>query len=80
MQMNRKKDIKKRSIMLSDKECEVIRNLIWDRIEDLDIEKDNLEDPEYGVLYHIKISLLESLAEKFDKDDSKSDDEKSNNM
>ena len=60
----------KRIVMLSERECEVIKNLIWDRIEELDIEKDNLEDPEYGVLYHIKISLLESIAAKLENNDS----------
>ena len=54
----------KRVILLSEKECKVIRNLIEAKIEELDLEKDNLEDPEYGVLYHIKIGLLNSILEK----------------
>lgn len=52
----------KRVILLSEKECEVIRNLIEARIEEL--EKDNLEDPEYGVLCHIKMTLLNRIPEK----------------
>lgn len=54
----------KRFILLSEKECKVIRNLIEAKIEELDLEKDNMEDPEYGVLYHIKIGLLNSILEK----------------
>ena len=58
----------KRVIVLSEKEYKVIRSLIEDKIEELDMEKDNLEDPEYGVLYHIKISLLNSIVEKHFKE------------
>lgn len=54
----------KRVILLSEKECKVIRNLIEAKIEELDLEKDNLDDPEYGVLHHIKIELLNSIAQK----------------
>ena len=56
---------KKRTIEISEKECSVVRHLIWNKIESLDIEKDNLDDPEYGVIYHIKIGLLESLIDKY---------------
>ena len=63
--MNENKDNKKRVIELSEKEIKVIRHLIWDKVENLVIEKDNLDEPEYGVLYHIKIGLLESLVEKY---------------
>lgn len=56
---------KKRVILLSERECEVVKNLIEAKMEELDLEKDNLEDPEYGVLYHIKIDRLNSIAEKF---------------
>lgn len=54
----------KRVILLSEKECKIIRNIIEAKIEELETEKDNLEDPEYGVLYHIKMALLNSIAEK----------------
>lgn len=56
----------KKSIILplSEKEYEGIRNLIESRIEELDMAKDNLDDSEYGVLHHIKIELLNSIAEK----------------
>lgn len=54
----------KRVILLSEKECKVIRNLIEAKIEELDLAKDNLDDPEYGVLYHIKIGLLNTILEK----------------
>ena len=63
--MNENKENKKRVIELSEREIKVIRNLIWDKVESLVIEKDNLDDPEYGVIYHIKIGLLESLIEKY---------------
>ena len=56
---------KKRFILLSERECEVVKNLIEAKMEELDLEKDNLEDPEYGILYHIKIDCLNSIAEKF---------------
>ena len=56
---------KKRIIEISEKECAVIRNLIWEKQERLINEKDNLDDPEYGVIYHIKIGLLESLIDKY---------------
>ena len=58
------KENKKRIIVLSEREFGIIRNLIWDKIESLVNEKDDLNDPECGVLYHVKIGLLESLAEK----------------
>ena len=54
-------------VELSEREIGTIRKLIWDKIESLVNEKDNLDDPEYGVLYHVKIGLLESLAEKFSR-------------
>ena len=63
--MNEKKENKKRVIELSEREIKVIRNLIWDKVESLVIEKDNLDEPEYGVLYHIKIGMLESLVDKY---------------
>ena len=63
--INETKENKKRLIELSEREIKVIRNLIWDKVESLVIEKDNLDDPEYGVIYHIKIGLLESLIEKY---------------
>lgn len=59
------KENKKRIIELSEREIKVVRNLIWDRIERLTNEKDDLDEPEYGVLYHIKIGLLESLIDKY---------------
>ena len=43
--MNEKKENKKRVIELSEKEIKVIRNLIWEKQERLDYEKDNLDDP-----------------------------------
>ena len=63
--MNEAKENKKRIIELSEREIKVVRNLIWDKIESLMNEKDNLDDPEYGVLYHINIGLLESLVDKY---------------
>ena len=63
--VNDTKENKKRLIELSEREIKVIRNLIWDKVESLVIEKDNLDDPEYDVIYHIKIDLLESLIEKY---------------
>lgn len=64
--MDESKENKKLIIVeLSEREIGTIKKLIWDKIESLVNEKDNLDDPEYGVLYHIKIGLLESLAEKF---------------
>ena len=56
---------KKRTIEISEKECEVIRNLIWDKVERLENNRDNLDDHEYGVICHIKIGLLESLVSKY---------------
>ena len=44
--MNETKENKKRVIELSEKEIKVIRNLIWEKQEQLDYEKDNLDDPE----------------------------------
>ena len=63
--INEGKENKKRLIELSEREIKVIRNLIWDKVESLVIEKDNLDDPEYGVIYHIKIGSLESLIDKY---------------
>ena len=63
--MNEKKENKKRVIALSEREIKIIRNLIWDKQEQLDYEKDNLDDPEYGVIYHIKNGLLQSLLDKY---------------
>ena len=65
MRMKDNKENKKRVIELSEKEIKVIRNLIWEKQEQLDYEKDNLDDPEYGVIYHIKIGLLQSLLDKY---------------
>ena len=62
--MKREKNNNRRVLLFSEKECEVIRNLIEAKIEELDIEKDNLEDPEYGVLCHIKMALLNSIPKK----------------
>ena len=56
---------KKRTIEISEKECRVVRNLIMNKIESLENEKDYLYEPEYGVIYHIKIGLLESLIDKY---------------
>ena len=50
----RLKIIKKRIIELSEREIKIIRDLIWEKQERLDYEKDNLDDAEYGVIYHIK--------------------------
>ena len=54
----------KRVILLSERECEVIKNLIEAKIEDLEIGKDNLEETEYSVLHNIKITLLNSVPKK----------------
>ena len=62
--MNETKE-KKRVIELSDREIKVIRDLIWEKQEHLDYEKDHLDDPEYGVIYHIKNGLLQSLLDKY---------------
>ena len=63
--INETKENKKRVIELSEREIKVIRNLIWEKQERLDYEKDNLDDPEYGVIYHIKNGLLQSLLDKY---------------
>ena len=65
MRMKDNKENKTRVIELREKEIKVIRNLIWEKQEQLDYEKDNLDDPEYGVLYHIKNGLLQSLLDKY---------------
>ena len=63
--MNETKENKKRVIEISEKEIKIIRNLIWEKQERLDYEKDNLDDSEYGVIYHIKNGLLQSLLDKY---------------
>ena len=68
--MKNEKKNNKRTIILSERGCEVIRNLIYDKIEELEIAKDNLGDSEYGVLYHMKIRLLESIAAKLESKDT----------
>lgn len=62
--MKSEKNNNKRVILLSEKECMLIRNLIDAKIEEMDMAKDNLDDAEYGLLHQIKIELMNSIPEK----------------